>query len=560
MSNVAGKAYGMNVLTPVSPSRIWVQRLIFMAGRAFPSTLKGLLGLSLIHFARWVIIKRNQWPEGDRGKPQLNYDYVLFCSNFNGTWDQYIDAFSDGIPQGLDLFWYASFKYPHSIPITAFKNYIVHNQFDTGYYYNATPGSAQRDIKAALKVYAELKALAAKSLDTTSFTREYNMALARVQNCLGSPGYAPIASLDTETAEQNRSKFLGAPDREPVPRAAPRAQKSSPSPATTTFDGGHCFLTVLLPVKTCEVVNSDGVRSSHVYLLREALAMLPTAHQSKPTEAVLADSPFAGSSRTHFARMAVIDDAIYNGPVPADTIRAAARDLLSGTPDGARIKPVDQLPSPYLLFSVDCDAVNEGELQDYLCELWELAGPRLAPVLVNCCGFQESVTGAESFATYMCERRVETTMPFNDYWTEAPALPNLSFVLLAFAALAASALWATCLYFALDQLGLKPEWTAGGLLSGIGWAISSILVALYAAYLMIITHGHRAFPQAPNSDLKSVLKALYVQRQLIQFAVAQQKPSAPDLFDAFRAFVNRVELNNLDRPTQKPGTISGMIS
>jgi hypothetical protein len=558
MSNVAGKAYGMNVLTPVSPSRIWVQRLIFMAGRAFPSTLKGLLGLSLIHFARWVIIKRNQWPEGDRGKPQLNYDYVLFCSNFNGTWDQYIDAFSDGIPQGLDLFWYASFKYPHSIPITAFKNYIVHNQFDTGYYYNATPGSAQRDIKAALKVYAELKALAAKSLDTQSFTREYNMALARVQNCLGSPGYAPIASLDTETAEQNRSKFLRSPDREPAPRAAPRAQKSSPSPATTTFDGGHCFLTVLLPVKTCEVVNSDGMRSSHVYLLREALAMMPTAHQSKPTEAVPANSPFADSARTHFARMAVIDDAIYNGPIPSDTIYKAARDLVSGTPDGAVIKPVDQLPSPYLLFSVDCDAVNEGELQDYLCELWELAGPRLAPVLVNCCGFKESVTSAESFATYMCERRVETTMPFNDYWTEAPALASLSFVLLAFAALAAGALWATCLYFALDQLGLKPEWTAGGLLSGIGWVVSSIGVALYAAYLLIITHGRRPFAQAPNSDLKSVLKALYVQRQLIQFAVAQQKPSAPDLFDAFRAFVNRVELNNLDRPTQKPGTISGI--
>ncbi len=210
MSNVAGKAYGMNVLTPVAPSRIWVQRLIFMAARAFPSTLKGLLGLSLIHFARWVIIKRNQWPEGDRGKPNLKHDYVLFCSNFNGTWDQYIDAFSDGIPQGLDLFWYASFKYPHSIPITAFKNYIVHNQFDTGYYYNATPGSAQRDIKAALKVYAELKALAAKSLDTQSFTREYNMALARVQNCLGSPGYAPIASVATQKADLARKEFIGA--------------------------------------------------------------------------------------------------------------------------------------------------------------------------------------------------------------------------------------------------------------------------------------------------------------------------------------------------------------
>ena len=76
---------------------------------------------------------------------------MLFVSNFNGTWDQYIDAFSDGIPNGLDLFWYSSTKYPGSIPITPFKNYIRANQIDTDYYYNATPGAAQRDIKAALQ-------------------------------------------------------------------------------------------------------------------------------------------------------------------------------------------------------------------------------------------------------------------------------------------------------------------------------------------------------------------------------------------------------------------------
>ena len=560
MSNVAGKAYGMNVLTPVPPHLTWVQRLIFMAARAFPSTLKGLLGLSLIHFARWVIIKRSQWPEGDRGKPVLKNDYVLFCSNFNGTWDQYIDAFSDGVPQGLDLFWYASFKYPHSIPISAFKAYITHNQFDTGYYYNATPGSAQRDVKAALKVYAELKSLGARhaALDAKTFTSEYNKSLARVQNCLGSPGYAPIASLDTETAEQNRSKFLTAPQRRPVPAPMVRPPNGKPSPSTTTFDGGHCFLTLLLPVKTCEVVDQAGMRSSHTYLLRQALAMLPTAHQSKPTEAVPANSPFADSPRTHFARMAVIDDAIYNGPVPADTLVGAARGLVRGTPDGAVIKPVDQLPSPYLLFNVDCDAGNDTELQDYLCELWQTIGPDLEPALVNCCGYKDRVTDAQAFADYMCDHRIETTMPFNDYWTQAPPFQSLSFIALALAALAAGALWGTCLYFALNQLGIGPEWTAGGLLAGIGWVLSSILVALYAAYLMVIVNGRRAFPAAPNSDLRSVLKALYVQRQLIAFAIAQQKPSAPDLYTAFGDFLRRVELNNLDGPTQMPGTISGI--
>jgi hypothetical protein len=208
MPNTAGKAYAMNVITPMPPWHTRLQRLIFMIARAFPSTLKGLLGLRLIHFARWVIIRRDQWPDLGQGKQSLRYDYMLFCSNFNGTWDQYIDAFSDGIPDGLDLFWYASLKYPHSIPISAFKDYITYNQVDTDYYYNATPGAAQRDIKAAMTVMAEIRAL--KALHAVGspevFAAAYRKSLAKVQNCLGSHGIAPTASLDTENVERIRAE------------------------------------------------------------------------------------------------------------------------------------------------------------------------------------------------------------------------------------------------------------------------------------------------------------------------------------------------------------------
>ena len=126
MSNIAGKAYAMNVLTPVKPGWTWLQVTLFMLARSKPSQLMGLLGLKLIHFARWVMIRRGQWPvvgEEHRrllqGAPKPRNDYMLFLSNFNGTWDQYIDAFADGIPAGLDLFWYTSTKYPHSIPIAS---------------------------------------------------------------------------------------------------------------------------------------------------------------------------------------------------------------------------------------------------------------------------------------------------------------------------------------------------------------------------------------------------------------------------------------------------------
>ncbi|ALV29700.1 hypothetical protein ACVNHC_00570 [Pannonibacter sp. Q-1] len=212
MSNVAGKAYGMNVITPVPPKWSWLNALIFMVARVLPSTLSGLLGLSIIHFARWVIIRRDQWPDLGQGKQTLQNDYMLFCSNFNGTWDQYIDAFSDGIPGGLDLFWYCSTKYPHSISISPFKRYIRANQIDTDYYYNATPGSSQREIKMALRVYSQLLPLAEAHgrMTPEQFSEAYRKACIAAQNNLGVPGFAPVASNDTENADRNREPYVRA--------------------------------------------------------------------------------------------------------------------------------------------------------------------------------------------------------------------------------------------------------------------------------------------------------------------------------------------------------------
>jgi hypothetical protein len=210
MSNVAGKAYGMNVVTPMRPYLTWINRLFFMASRAIPDKLQGLIGLSIIHFARWVIIKRNQWPDLGQGKQALRNDYMLFCSNFNGTWDQYIDAFSDGIPEGLDLLWYSSTRYPHSIPITPFKDYIRANQIDTDYYYNSVPGAAQRDVKAALRVRRAILDLADRhgSLDPAEFQKLYVTTLIGVQNDLGYQGEAPVASNDTKNAATNRRVYV----------------------------------------------------------------------------------------------------------------------------------------------------------------------------------------------------------------------------------------------------------------------------------------------------------------------------------------------------------------
>ena len=230
MSNVAGKAYGMTVITPMSARMSWINRWIFRATRAFPGTLSGLIGLKFIHFARWVIVKRDQWPAmGDKKKQHLSHDCMLFTSNFNGTWDQYIDAFSDGIPVGLDLFWYKNFKYPGSIPITPFKNYIRNNQIDTDYYYNATPGIAYRGLTAALRVRKAVLKLEREHAERTpeEFAEGYRRCIAKVQNDLTTQGFAPVASIDTDLADINRSTFRAVQEGRRAMRAQTAAVESA---------------------------------------------------------------------------------------------------------------------------------------------------------------------------------------------------------------------------------------------------------------------------------------------------------------------------------------------
>lgn len=209
MSNVAGKAYGMTVITPIGSRLRWLNRWIFLFVRSFPGTLAGLLGLQFIHFARWVIIPRKAWPNLGEEAETLERDAMLFLSNFNGTWDQYIDAFADGIPTGLDLLWYKNARYPGSVPITPFKNYIRANQIDCDFYYNATPGAAYRDIMSALRVRRALIELAPIHANTTPevFATLFREKLLSVQNDLTTQGYSPVASMETDRAEQHRQRF-----------------------------------------------------------------------------------------------------------------------------------------------------------------------------------------------------------------------------------------------------------------------------------------------------------------------------------------------------------------
>src|SRR5579872_496308 len=198
MTNINHKTYAMNAITPMKWWKTWIVRLFFLYLGEVTSAQSDLKQLSFIHFARWVIVKRNQFPHitPEQPKESMRYDYLLFFSNFNGTWNEYIDAFSAVLSDGLNIIWRWSEKFPGSVPVTPFKQYIARCQFDTDYYYTAYPYATTNDVKAAHRVKAALNQLEKETAGKSpeEFAQAYLKFLVAVQCDIGGTGRAPVGS------------------------------------------------------------------------------------------------------------------------------------------------------------------------------------------------------------------------------------------------------------------------------------------------------------------------------------------------------------------------------
>ena len=207
MANIRGKAYALTALTRMHPLKTYGLRLVFLMIRwsMLPIPLppwsflgrvrqiqRDLTALSFIHFARWVIIKRREFPRvgPDQQPESLAYDYLLFESNFNGDWEKYIDAFSQVVPGGMDNIWRWSVKYPKSRPITPFLQYIRNCQYDTDHYYSAYPGASTNDIRGALLLRDRVDAFtrATATMTDEQFAAAYRRFTVDIQNCLSTTG------------------------------------------------------------------------------------------------------------------------------------------------------------------------------------------------------------------------------------------------------------------------------------------------------------------------------------------------------------------------------------
>jgi hypothetical protein len=319
-----------------------------------------------------------------------------------------------------------------------------------------------------------------------------------------------------------------------------------------TFDGGHYFLTAVVPISTAPVKDGLAV-TSPVHALRKRLSLLPTAVETPARGG--GQSPFARNTRNHFARFVIIDDVAYPGRMGRNTLwgRIRGDDLVVA-------QPQDHLKCPFLVFVVDFDAKSgaDAERYSYLVELWNTMGQELREIFIFCEGFASLVTDAASFAAYIASCQLETTMSFNDYYAETPTLPAWPEKIFLWAGIASLAV----LVLGLLGLGLLGLGLSGLFMPLVITGVVALVAVILAAYASIMAAGGKPFPSAPDSDLPSVLKALHLQRTFTRFAIDSQMlaagtdaASAQRLYDDFAAFVAANKPNDTGAPTQAPGVI-----
>jgi hypothetical protein len=114
-----------------------VLALIDLYGRQL-STPGSLVGISTIHTVRWAII--------DGGKR------LLMVSNYDGTWENYIDEFAEMILSGLDALWTCAADFPlaGARDVPALKQFLRRNQVPANAFYSAYPATSVLNLKADL--------------------------------------------------------------------------------------------------------------------------------------------------------------------------------------------------------------------------------------------------------------------------------------------------------------------------------------------------------------------------------------------------------------------------
>jgi hypothetical protein len=135
----------LTALTPIIPGhRARLQAVLgTLAQRIAEGGPTPLDVIGTVHFARWVVL-----PDGDDG----DGGNLLFVSNFDGRWDDYIEDFAASSAESFDAIYSNCVGWPAggATDVDAFKAFVRAHELRADVYYRAYPIATVRQVKSAL--------------------------------------------------------------------------------------------------------------------------------------------------------------------------------------------------------------------------------------------------------------------------------------------------------------------------------------------------------------------------------------------------------------------------
>ena len=185
--NVTGEARALTAIGPLRRGlRYAILRLGFVARRYLfffrRRKVEKLRKLGFIHFARWVLF--DDLP-GTPERLPIGHTYMFFESNFNGGFDEYIDAFSYVIAKDMTQIFGSAYNFPGVVPATAFKDFIRRHDYEADHFFSAYPEATANDVASALELAKAMDELCRKPDDDAfAFAAGWRRLLTRAQRWL----------------------------------------------------------------------------------------------------------------------------------------------------------------------------------------------------------------------------------------------------------------------------------------------------------------------------------------------------------------------------------------
>jgi hypothetical protein len=127
----------LTLVTVVEREQVRRVRAVMAAIDSFAKRLAppgSLIGISTIHFVRWLLI--------DDGRR------LVMLSDYDGSWESYIDEFAEMILSGLDAIWNTSLGFPPdgARDLPAFKRFLRSHQVPAEIFFSAYPDETVLNI------------------------------------------------------------------------------------------------------------------------------------------------------------------------------------------------------------------------------------------------------------------------------------------------------------------------------------------------------------------------------------------------------------------------------